>query len=229
MLVELNRGALRPDTLIDLTACAELRGARPEGDTVVLGALTTYTDILTRHAGTLPGLAQAARTVASRQVRNRATLAGALVLGDPSGDALAALGAAGATVQVVAHGEPVRSVDAHAFVTAPGACALRPGERMPTSPGIRGVLRFWVGVRTGLARFDRYAFHALQVPPTYRGLTVVDRPFVDIAHDHGLHVHVWTIDEPREMHRLLDLGVDGVMTDRPDLLKQVMEERGQWS
>lgn len=155
MLVELNRGALRPDTLIDLTACAELRGARPEGDTVVLGALTTYTDILTRHAGTLPGLAQAARTVASRQVRNRATLAGALVLGDPSGDALAALGAAGATVQVVADGEPVRSVDAHAFVTAPGACALRPGELVVsiTVPVADGPVAYAkAGARNAMAR-----------------------------------------------------------------------------
>lgn len=106
--------------------------------------------------------------------------------------------------------------------------ALRPNAFMPTSPGIRGVLRFWVGVRTGLARFDRCAFQALQVPPSYRGLTVVDRAFVEAAHRRGVHVHVWTIDDPREMERLLDLGVDGVMTDRPDLLKDVMQARGQW-
>lgn len=106
--------------------------------------------------------------------------------------------------------------------------ALRPSMSLPTSPGMRGVLRFWAGVRTGLGRFDRYPYQALQVPPTYRGLTVVDRPFVEAAHRHGLHVHVWTIDEPREMERLLDLGVDGVMTDRPDLLKKVMQARGLW-
>lgn len=106
--------------------------------------------------------------------------------------------------------------------------ALRPRDPMPTSPGVRGVFRFWVGVRTGLGRFDRYAFQALQVPPTYRGMTVVDRPFIEAAHARGLHVHVWTIDEPDEMRRLLDLGVDGVMTDRPDLLKEVMQARGQW-
>jgi glycerophosphoryl diester phosphodiesterase len=106
--------------------------------------------------------------------------------------------------------------------------AVYPRRAMPTSPGLRGVLRFWAGVRSGLSRFDRYAFQALQVPPSWRGLTVVDRAFVDAAHDHGLHVHVWTIDEPREMHRLLDLGVDGLMTDRPDVLKDVMLERGLW-
>jgi CO/xanthine dehydrogenase FAD-binding subunit len=128
VLVELNRGALDPAALIDLSACDELRAQRREGDTVVLGALTTYTDILERHADTLPGLAQAARTVASRQIRNRATIAGALVLGDPSGDALAALGAAGATVTVARDGAPPRAVDAVDFVTGPGLCALRAGE-----------------------------------------------------------------------------------------------------
>lgn len=106
--------------------------------------------------------------------------------------------------------------------------ALRPRSPIPTSPGYRGVLRFWLGVRTGLCRFERYPFHALQVPPRHRGLTIVDRAFVDTAHEHGLHVHVWTIDDPCEMHRLLDLGVDGVMTDRPDILKDVMQARGQW-
>ena len=41
-------------------------------------------------------------------------------------------------------------------------------------------------------------------------------------------MHVWTIDEPAEMHRLLDLGVDGLMTDRPAVLKDVFVERGLW-
>ena len=44
----------------------------------------------------------------------------------------------------------------------------------------------------------------------------------------GLQTHVWTVNEPAEMNRLLDLGVDGLMTDRPRLLKAVLIERGQW-
>lgn len=70
--------------------------------------------------------------------------------------------------------------------------------------------------------------HALQVPVRYGAVTVATRGFVRRAHRHGLHVHVWTINEPAEMHRLLDLGVDGIVTDRADLLKEVLRERGQW-
>lgn len=77
---------------------------------------------------------------------------------------------------------------------------------------------------------DRVA--ALQVPHRHllrgRQVEIVNRRFVERAHAVGLHVHVWTIDDPAQMHHLLDLGVDGLMTDRTDLLRQVLEERGQW-
>jgi glycerophosphoryl diester phosphodiesterase len=70
--------------------------------------------------------------------------------------------------------------------------------------------------------------HALQVPVRYGAVPVVTAGFVRRAHRHGLHVHVWTINETAEMHRLLELGVDGIVTDRADLLKAVLQERGQW-
>ena len=57
----------------------------------------------------------------------------------------------------------------------------------------------------------------------------MDQRFVDNAHKNGLQVHVWTIDDPSEMKELLDLQVDGIMTDKPDLLKEILLERGLWS
>jgi len=69
---------------------------------------------------------------------------------------------------------------------------------------------------------------ALQVPRRRKGVTILTRGLIRRAHALGMHVHVWTIDDPREMHELLDLGVDGLMTDRTDLLRDVLVERGQW-
>ena len=59
-------------------------------------------------------------------------------------------------------------------------------------------------------------------------MTIVNQRFVDAAHARGIAVHVWTIDDDLEMERLLDLGVDGIMTDRPAVLRAVLERRGQW-
>jgi glycerophosphoryl diester phosphodiesterase len=69
---------------------------------------------------------------------------------------------------------------------------------------------------------------ALQVPHRLRGVTIVTERFVHRAHAAGRPVHVWTVDEPAEMHALLDLGVDGLMTDRTDVLRDVLTSRGQW-
>ena len=71
--------------------------------------------------------------------------------------------------------------------------------------------------------------HALQVPVRYGAVTVVTPGFVRRAHRLGLQVHVWTVNDPAEMHRLLDLGVDGIVTDRADVLKEVLQERGGWN
>ena len=66
------------------------------------------------------------------------------------------------------------------------------------------------------------------MPPAHKGVPIVDERLLRTAHDRLLPVHVWTIDEPAEMHRLLDLGVDGIMTDRPSVLKDVLVSRGLW-
>jgi glycerophosphoryl diester phosphodiesterase len=67
---------------------------------------------------------------------------------------------------------------------------------------------------------------ALQIPPTFAGNPLVTEELVEFAHRHGVQVHVWTINEVEEMHRLLDLGVDGVMSDFPGLLQEVVGKRG---
>ena len=82
------------------------------------------------------------------------------------------------------------------------------------------------GVRN---RSARPPYRCVQVPVRHRNVEVVTGAFVDAAHARGCLVHVWTIDEPTEMHRLLDLGVDGIMTDRPSVLRGVLEARGAWA
>lgn len=95
----------------------------------------------------------------------------------------------------------------------PGLCtALGPAEVV----GLR-----FSGLRSTVA-------NAAQVPHRQGRLTVVDRRFVERAHARGVQVHVWTIDDPAEMEHLLDLGVDGLMTDRPALLREVLQRRGAW-
>lgn len=67
-----------------------------------------------------------------------------------------------------------------------------------------------------------------QVPVRRGRLPLVDRRLVDTAHRRGVGVHVWTVDDPDEMARLLDLGVDAILSDRPTVLKRVLTERGLW-
>jgi glycerophosphoryl diester phosphodiesterase len=103
------------------------------------------------------------------------------------------------------------------------------GPRLATSLGQREVaaLRFASLHGRGLAGFVP-SVAAAQVPVRYAGIRVVDARFVRHAHRLGMQVHVWTIDDPAEMHELLDLGVDGIMTDRIDVLRAVLTERGRW-
>lgn len=101
---------------------------------------------------------------------------------------------------------------------APGvATALSPVEiallRLAPSRALQGH-----GARRGAV--------AAQVPERRGRFTVVTRGFVERAHAAGILVHVWTVDDPADMHRLLDLGVDGLVTDRPDVLRDVLVERG---
>ena len=100
------------------------------------------------------------------------------------------------------------------------------GGRVCTALGPAGIGRLRAasfGVPVG-----PFGAACVQVPLRHRGRTLVDARFLRAAHRRRLPVHVWTVDEPDEMHRLLDLGVDGIMTDRPAVLKDVLVSRGQW-
>lgn len=68
----------------------------------------------------------------------------------------------------------------------------------------------------------------VQVPHRHGRVTIVTRTFVRRCHALGLPVHVWTIDDPDEMEHLLEIGVDGIVSDRIDLLRDVLIARGQW-
>jgi len=66
---------------------------------------------------------------------------------------------------------------------------------------------------------------AFQVPEAFAGVTVVDQRFVEAAHHAGIAVHVWTLNERDEIHRMLEVGVDAVMSDRPSLVTELLGER----
>jgi glycerophosphoryl diester phosphodiesterase len=101
------------------------------------------------------------------------------------------------------------------------------GPRLCTSLGPLAIARLRsgsLGIPVG-----RMPAPCVQVPVRGPGgLPIVDARFIAEAHRRDMQVHVWTVDDPAEMNALLDLGVDGIMTDRPTVLKEVLESRGQW-
>ncbi|NEK85789.1 glycerophosphodiester phosphodiesterase [Blastococcus saxobsidens] len=104
------------------------------------------------------------------------------------------------------------------------------GPSVCTSLGPRGVaalrLSSYSPRAAGLVRIQA---GCAQVPLQLGGRALVDERFIAAAHARGLQVHVWTVDDPAEAEAMLDLGVDGIMTDRPAMLREVLEKRGQWT
>jgi len=92
---------------------------------------------------------------------------------------------------------------------------------VPTSAGTVASAAFYQAVQAG-ERPAPLRHVALQVPASYGDMSLVDQRFVDVAHEEGLAVHVWTIDEEAEMERMCGLGVDGIITDRPSVLVDVL-------
>ena len=99
-------------------------------------------------------------------------------------------------------------------------------SRVATASSSAELISFYLLSRLGLSRSVRPRYQALQGPETYHGLRIVTPGFIRAAHGQGLRVDVWTIDTEADMRRLLGYGVDGIMTDRPDILAKLLE-RGQ--
>jgi xanthine dehydrogenase small subunit len=130
-----------PARVLDLWRLDELRGIRLNGDELVLGALTTYTEIRRSPivAEFMPALAECAATIGAAQIQNRGTIGGNVANASPAGDTLPILLAVGARI-VLGSSSGERTVDADAFWTGYRTTARRSGElvtavRLPNVPG----------------------------------------------------------------------------------------------
>ena len=97
------------------------------------------------------------------------------------------------------------------------------GGRVATASSSVELILLYLLTRLGLSGLSKPRYQALQGPETYHGLRIVTLGFIRAAHERGLRVDVWTIDTEADMRRLLGYGVDGIMTDRPDVLAELLE------
>ncbi|MEV6932519.1 glycerophosphodiester phosphodiesterase family protein [Dactylosporangium sp. NPDC051485] len=103
------------------------------------------------------------------------------------------------------------------------------GPAVATSMGMREVAGLWAAYQIGRRYTPAQTVVAVQIPPRYGRIRLATKQFVDYCHRAGLHVHLWTIDDPQEIAYFLDLGVDGIMTDHIEVLRDVYLARGIWS
>jgi len=100
------------------------------------------------------------------------------------------------------------------------------GKRLCTGVGPSGVTRLRLGKLP--LRLTRISGECVQVPLTVAGVPLITPLFVQRVHSVGKVIHAWTINDEEKMHHLIDIGVDGIMTDKPNLLKSVLTEHGLW-
>lgn len=140
VMVDVNAGRRRLGAVVAIGRVAQLRGWRVEGGTLRIGGATTYTDMLeAAFAAVAPGLAEAARTVGSPQIRNAGTLGGNIATASPAGDTLPVLAALDAVV-VLAAAAGERRVALTELITGPKRTGIGPGElvvavEVPAGPG----------------------------------------------------------------------------------------------
>lgn len=98
------------------------------------------------------------------------------------------------------------------------------GYPVPVSAGREEIAPFLAQLRLPVRPYTPDV-DALQVPDVWQGRQVLSAKLVEAAHARNIPVHVWTVDAPALMRRYLDWGVDGIVTDRPDLLGRILHER----
>ncbi len=165
VMVELNFDARRPTALLDLGRLTELAEWRLDDGNVRLGAAVSYTRIVAELGDVLPGLAMAARTVGSPQIRNRGTVGGNLGSASPAGDAHPPLLATTADVEVVSV-RGTRTVPVREFFSGPKRSVLAPDELITavTVPVHKGPQQFAkVGTRNAMVR-EAEEFAAAELP-----------------------------------------------------------------
>jgi glycerophosphoryl diester phosphodiesterase len=132
------------------------------------------------------------------------------------------------TVRAILAAGATRRVLVSSFDDARRLAAVARLPGVATSASARTVLRATAAASAGLAGLTSRvlaAIDAVQIPEKRGGLRLVSRRNIRLQHRAGVEVHVWTVNEKSEMRRLLDLGVDGLVTDRADLALEVVGER----
>ena len=92
------------------------------------------------------------------------------------------------------------------------------------SPGMIGIAEFYILMTLGMDSLYTSGVALLQIPMEEYGFNLATERMIRKAHEHNLAVHYWTIDDPDDMRRLITLGADAIMTDKPSLLKKVLDE-----
>ena len=97
-------------------------------------------------------------------------------------------------------------------------------HHVATGAGAQEVRLFVLASKLGAFRLLSPRYQALHIPIEYDGITLITPTAVKSVQDHGVRIDVWTVNDEAEMRRLIDMGVDGIMTDRPDRLFKVIEQ-----
>jgi glycerophosphoryl diester phosphodiesterase len=135
----------------------------------------------------------------------------------------------GPTIEAIRRTGSIDRVCVAAFSDARVAAVRRAlGPRLTTALGPREAFALVRAARRGRT-LTCPTGQCAQVPPQLGRIRFVTPSLVQAAHECGLQVHAWTVNRRDEMQRLLDLGVDGIVTDEAETLRDLLSERGQWA